>query len=217
VEDARFCHACGKPVFEEDAASEEPVKKAEPPVPAAVEAPPPPPVTPPPAKTPPKLHRIDFHNPVAIRTALLCACVGFLLAMPIQNFPIILGLLFASGFFAAYLYKRRTGTPLDGRNGFRLGWITGLIAFVMLLILQTVSVVMLSFDDRSIGQVMLEAAQQSGQMQVSGDQMAEIEQVLSDPLGLTLIFAIFSFMLFITITLVTGIGGALGAKYFSSG
>jgi hypothetical protein len=43
----------------------------------------------------------------------------------------------AAGFFAALLYRRRTGYLLSLESGVRLGWITGVLTFVIALILLT--------------------------------------------------------------------------------
>ena len=107
--DARFCHRCGRPQRQEDQSP-----------PAAVEQPS---AAPPPA--------IGFGNPAAIRVALLCGALSaFLFSIPFVSlgccvyFP-------AFGFLATFLYGRRMGSTLSVRDGGRMGWLTGLMTFVV--------------------------------------------------------------------------------------
>src|SRR4051794_8860906 len=112
--DSLFCHKCGKPQRE----------VAEPEIVTQPIPPPPLPEAPPsPASLP-----LNFHNPVAVRVAATVALIATLLSwIPALN--IILWL--AAGFFAVYLYRRRTGVFLNVRAGVRLGWITGVLMFVI--------------------------------------------------------------------------------------
>lgn len=107
--DALFCHKCGKPQRE----------IAEP-----EHVPPPAPVLTPPA---PRVEapQPSFRNPVAVRIVLGVAAVGTLLSfIPLLNSV-------AAGYFAVFLYRRRTGARLNMESGVRLGWMTGLAMFFM--------------------------------------------------------------------------------------
>ncbi|HXN49469.1 MAG TPA: zinc ribbon domain-containing protein, partial [Bryobacteraceae bacterium] len=109
--DARFCHKCGKPQREELVIVEEP--------PAA--PPPPPPVA---APIP-----IGFRNPLAFRVGFLSALMALLL-----TFLLTPGLplwLTAAGFLGVYLYRARSGETFSTRNGARMGWLTGVLAFLV--------------------------------------------------------------------------------------
>jgi len=65
---------------------------------------------------------MDFHNPIAVRIAFMAAVCATLLnfLVPILNWP-------AAGFFAVFVYGRKTGARLDVSSGVKLGWITGLL------------------------------------------------------------------------------------------
>ena len=100
--DARFCHKCGKPQREEDLVVEQqPI----------IVAPPPPS---PPAEPPP----ISFRNATAVRVALASGIPMFLVSAIAG--PLALAVPVAGGFFAVYLYRRRTGERMTVLAGARL-------------------------------------------------------------------------------------------------
>jgi hypothetical protein len=126
VEDALFCHRCGKPT-RELVVPETIEPEAPPVVPALVEAAALATAAPPPS----------FHNPVATRIALAVAGVGTLLSfLPYINF-------LAAGFFAVFFYRRRTGRPLNVESGLRMGWMTGLIMFGIMALILTVGILVM--------------------------------------------------------------------------
>jgi len=105
--DALFCHKCGKPQRE--------LPEVAPEVPAILVLPTP---EPQPAPAPP-----DFSNPLALKIALLVAMgATALFFLPYVNW-------LAAGYFAVFLYRRRTGYAVNVGAGLRLGWITGLFTF----------------------------------------------------------------------------------------
>jgi len=115
VENARFCHRCGRPTFEA------PPEKPTPVISLPVQ---------------PTLHEkiaqlpVSFRNPIALRIAFLMS-LGITL---VQMVP-FLGLLCfvwwtAAGWCAVLLYRRMTGLSLSVPAGARLGSITGVLAFV---------------------------------------------------------------------------------------
>jgi len=119
VPDSLFCHKCGRPTRE--------IVVPETVGPAAVlpAAPPPPRPEPPP---------LNFHNGVALRTALLVAISATLLCfIPYLNFFTFS----AAGFFAVFFYRRRTGYFLSMEGGVWMGWITGLLMFAIMACLVT--------------------------------------------------------------------------------
>jgi hypothetical protein len=110
--DALFCHKCGKPQRELTEVA------AEAPAPAPVVQPPP---NEPRAAAPPA--PLDFRNPLALKIALLVAMgATALFFLPYVNW-------LAAGYFAVFLYRRRTGCAMNVGAGVRLGWITGLFTF----------------------------------------------------------------------------------------
>jgi len=123
--DARFCHKCGKPQREEDVPVEE--------QPIVVAPPPPPPAGPAPPAA------INFRNAIAVRVALLAGALAFLMSAVLG--PLGLIALAAGGFFAVYLYRRRTGAMLSVANGARLGWISGIFVFAIAMLVFTIQMV----------------------------------------------------------------------------
>ncbi|MGA2038647.1 MAG: zinc ribbon domain-containing protein [Bryobacteraceae bacterium] len=109
--DALFCHKCGKPQRE--------LMEVAPEAPAPIEQPPEQPQ--PPQRQMPQ--PLDFRNPLALKIALLVAMgATALFFLPYVNW-------LAAGYFAVFLYRRRTGCAINVGAGVRLGWITGLFTF----------------------------------------------------------------------------------------
>jgi len=131
VENARFCHRCGRPAFE-----------AEPEEAIAVTFEAPPIVLEPRPQAP-----VGFRNPVALRVAFLMSLgITFVQMVP------FLGLLCfvwwtAAGWCGVLLYRRITGLSLSVHAGARLGLITGVLAFVSMAAMVGLRVV---FDGKEL-------------------------------------------------------------------
>lgn len=189
VDDALFCHKCGKPQREILAAEPEPPPPAE-------AAPPPIPVEAPP---------IGFQNGAAVRIGLLAGVLSIVLSAVTGQVAFPLGPLWliAAGFWAVFLYRRRTGERLSPMNGAHLGWICGVFGFVIVAIMMTVLAMALS--DASAVEAVRE------QWQHYGKSEAELNQLLTafrNPVNLLIAMPVF-FLLF---TILPAFGGALGAK-----
>ena len=188
--DARFCHKCGKPQFE----MPEPEPEEAEPVVVAV------------AQKAVAIPEPGFRNPVAVRIGLIVALLSFFasaLSGPILVLPLVW--LVAAGFLSVYLYKRRTGMPMTAGSGARLGWMTGLFAFVILLVLLTTIVLVVS--DQSAASKLLEEMKARG-----ADVNAELMvNAFRNPSGILQIVLV-SFIVF---TLFPTIGGVIGAKLLS--
>lgn len=121
-EDARFCHKCGKPQFEEDIArlaAEDPAG-----APAPVQA----------AQNITTASRIGFNNLQAVLITMAVAafslvvlCLAFLVAPPLG--PIV---LCAAGFAATKFYSSRNPGALTTGGGAFLGMMTGLWLFLVM-------------------------------------------------------------------------------------
>ncbi len=174
--DAVFCHKCGKPQRE----IVTPVLEHEPEfIPST------PPVR---AQAPP----LNFRNPVVLRIAAIVAVSATVLAfiVPFLNWV-------AGGFFAVLFYRRRTGSLLNLRAGMRMGWLTGVFAFVLW------SIVFMTQNPAAILQERVRSMQ--GQ---DAAMMQQMIQFFQTPQGMVtgLLF------LFLLITMLSTAGGALGAK-----
>jgi len=182
VEDARFCHRCGRPTFEIEVAEA-------------------PPAAPPPLTTQAKLAQlpVSFSNPIALRVGFLMSLgIMFLNMIPVLNFLFIVWWL-AGGWCGVLLYRRLTGRALSVSAGARLGSITGVLAFVSMAIVFTLTMV---FTGKQFVELMVQ-------------QDPRMSQIVNDP---PMLAAGFLFFLAITFGAVVGIcaaGGALGARFTS--
>ena len=187
-EDAVFCHKCGKPQREIAAAETEPPPRTDCQAPEGaadfhLSAP---------AGEPMPM---NFRNPVAVRIAVVVALgASALFFLPYVNW-------LAAGYFAVFLYRRKTGARLNLGAGVRIGWMTGLLTFAILAVFFSAFVVLLNSD----------GMREIFQAQIRNSPDPRIQQVLSmvqsvpEVIGMLANFFIFS-------TCLSMAGGALGAK-----
>jgi hypothetical protein len=111
------------------------------------------------------------------------------------------------GFLAVWLYERRTGNYLTVGSGARLGWITGIFAFLIMMVMFTLSVILLASGD-GIQQSFREMLSMRGSPEVA----QQFDQLINSPAGLA--FLLFGMLLtsFLMLTILATVGGALGAK-----
>lgn len=181
VEEARFCHRCGRPTTETE----------------FIEAPPPMPAPQPTFQQKLAQLPVSFSNPIALR-------VGFLMSLGIMFLDLIPGLnvLFllwwlGGGWCGVLLYRKLTGSALSVSAGARLGSITGVLAFVSMAIVFTLTV---AFAGKQMFEPLLQ-------------QDPSMAKFVNDP---PMLAAAFLFGLFFLFTLVVGVcaaGGALGARF----
>ena len=187
VPDSLFCHKCGKPTRDLPEVETQPIAVVEEfasVTPPAVPAPPP----------------VNFHNLAAVRVAGLMAVMATLLFfLPYLNW-------LAAGFFSALLYRRRTGHLLSLESGVRLGWITGVLMFVIVMVLLTLSV---SFINAAGGLSALPP-------EVKNALDPRFQEAMKSLQSGTAIAELLT-MLFVFITLLSMAGGALGAKLTGRG
>ena len=190
--DALFCHKCGKP--QRDL---QPVEAA-PPLPEIATAPVPPPV--PRVQLPP----MGFHNPVAVRIALLLSVAATALSfLPFLNW-------LAAGFFAVFFYRRKTGSQLKVSAGARLGFITGTLTFGMAAVLFTAEQLPAALSGHLANTIEEQMKSFPGQDPAMVHQMVQFFQTTP---GLVLVLLLSLTVLFIFITCLSMAGGALGAKF----
>lgn len=189
--DALFCHKCGKPQREIL-------------IPEAESAPPEPPIV---VATPPvraEALPLNFHNRVAVRIALLVAVSATVLSMtllPLVSWP-------AAGFFAVFLYRRRTGSSVNVGAGARLGMITG----VLMAAMSTVVVTLVWLPAAMSGK--LGAMMQEQMKNFPGRDPMAVQQMIRSLSGPDFAFALLFGLVgvFALITALSVAGGALGAK-----
>jgi len=192
AENARFCHLCGRPVFEPE------IPEPSDTVPAALpqmalgqagaasgsmagSAPLP----------------VSFSNPIALRVAFLMSLATMLMTMiPVVNFLSPVWWLVA-GSCAVLLYRRLTGFSLSVKAGARLGSITGVLAFLSLLVIIALT---LALTGNEFAQEMLK-------------QNPDASQVLNSPGALVTVCLLALLILFAVVVGMCAAGGALGARF----
>ena len=196
--DARFCHKCGKPQYDYPGLEEN--EPAPAPLPVEVAILPPTPFAPMPGE-------ISFHNRLAVRIgfiAALAAVFVFLVPLPFPFLRLLIAFV-AGGFFAVFLYSRRTGQTLSIGGGARMGWITGIFSFTMLSVLFAVVMVKIS-NDGGLAKYLL------SQLPANDARSESVAQAFNDPAMLVVLVLLSLGMLFVVLTALPIIGGALGAK-----
>jgi len=206
VDDARFCHRCGRPVREDDplllppepdeetiaeesasdsGAQDESIQAAVPPA------------------------DVSFRSPLAVRTGFLAASLVQLAIMLIamvhmvQLLPIVLA---AGGAYAVVLFCRRSGRILSVTEGARMGWIAGVFGFVISTVLFTAGLVASGRGFVSLIQENLKAAQLDSEATTRALELIGTPQILAVFIVLMLLFN------FLLVAVVSSLGGALGAR-----
>ena len=113
----------------------------------------------------------------------------------------------AAGFFAVYLYCRRTGFRLDVLAGVKIGWITGVILYAFTSVVFTAQQVPDALAGH-LGKTMLEQLKNSP---FQDPMMTTMFQ--SDPAKAILLLL---GAMFVFVTCLSMAGGALGAKFVGS-
>ena len=192
-EDARFCHKCGKPQYDYPGFEPDPVAEV-----VAAPVPPPPPAA---------SNEISFRNRTAVRVGFVTALIAFLVIFATMAIsPVFIIAALAAGFFAVYLYTRRTGQSLSLISGARMGWITGIFLSSITIVLFTIIMVVASSQGGLLA--MMEKAQQQQQSPYN----AELTKLLQSPdaIPTLLVSGVIAMGLFFIV--LPTLGGALGAK-----
>ncbi len=198
VEGAVFCHRCGKPT-RELVPQEETVEEA---VPVVAE------VVPPASGALPKTVPVSFHNIVAVRIGLLVASVASMLdALPFIDMLFVVWSA-AAGFAAVWLYRRSTGQVLSVRSGARMGWITGVLNSVIVMVLLTLTFAASSTDITASMRQQLTAT-------VNQDpaKFAKAMPFIQSPYVIAICILVGLAFIFLVFTAACVAGGALGAHF----
>lgn len=191
VEDALFCHRCGK--------AQRNLIEAEDPTSAADSIPVSAMVAPAVSVAVP----VGFSNSVAVRLCFLVASVASVLdAMPAVQLLCVVWSICA-GFIAVMLYRRATGRAMNIRDGAKMGWMTGVLNSLILTVLMTISIASNSAE--------LSAALRE-QMRMKAPNDAATRALLDNPYVLASGILLTLLVIFIIITGACVAGGALGAR-----
>ena len=198
-DDARFCHKCGKPQYEEDIARLEQEYRQHAPVP---------PLTPPLVASAP----IGFHNRRAVAVSIavaMLALFGFFLISAIAPAAVeilVLPLFCFAGFTAAHLYSRQTGEAMTPQSGARIGFMTALWAFLALMVLVTIVIVALS--DPDIRQQIVSLASSRGTPGIE-----QATKLFENPKQFIFLMLGNLLVTFCLLTFPSMLGGMLGVKF----
>jgi hypothetical protein len=199
VPDALFCHKCGKPQRDLTPPAEA-SPETEPLTPGG-------PATPAETRATTSVAALSFRNPQAVRVGLSMASFAALLsAIPVIGALSFVWFFFA-GFFAPFAYRKRTGHPLSTRNGARIGWITGVFAFLIITVLAAITELM-----TKTGGLAAAFREQIEKMPTTDPNMARALDFLQTSGGMAFLMVFAFFFTFVFTMLLCLAGGALGAK-----
>ncbi len=202
MEGALFCHRCGK--AQRDLLAAEPVEAD--PAPAEIaeasnttSAAPVPPA--------PRVLPVSFGNSVAVRVGFLAASVASMLdALPWVDMLFVVWSA-AAGYVSVVLYRKRTGQALSVRGGAKMGWITGVLNAVIVIVFITLTFV------ASISDFTATYRQQLGALQARDPaSYAKASGFLESPYALATGVIVLLFAMFVVFTTAGIAGGALSAK-----
>lgn len=214
-DDARFCHKCGKPQYESDLVrmreEAEPSQPPEPPPPAA-----------PPAPSrfgrsraalPGLDHKkIDFANRRAILVSVIVALLTLFcftacsVLVPFAASLLMLPLFCLSGFVAARLYIRQTGEVISTQSGARLGFMTALWAFLVVVIMCVLLAVLISSPE--LRSEIIDKLTSQGNPATQ-----QIVKMLNDPRRFILLMMGELLVNFCLFTFPSMLGGMLGVRF----
>jgi len=206
VDGALFCHKCGKPTREIVAVEEPEETVHEETAEAAPEEPEAPPRSEPTraavAVPGPEIH---LRNSLTVRVAMFGAGFQLLAGALLSVGGPVLGQVapLLAGGFACYLFQRRSGFRLTVLEGARLGWMTGIMCFVLAVVL--ITIVMTAASSESFMTSVRESGAAAG---MQGEALKALERLQSEPSQLLLLIP----YQFLMLTLLGSVGGALGAK-----
>jgi len=206
----RFCHRCGRPL-RPLLKEEEPAEEEQPAEPEPV------------ASAPdrvllnvsgaPEAVPVEMRNRIAVRSALVAAALSQLLLnlLPVLSFIPVLGgslvllgffaLILGGGWYASFLFQRRSGEPASLRSGARLGWICGIFSFVICTIFFSLSALALVNSSSALEANRKNAAA----LGLPADVMDQMMSVIRNPFALVLLL----FFLFFLLTAMSSLGGLL--------
>jgi hypothetical protein len=206
AEDARFCHRCGRPVRDDD-----PILLVAEPEPEFVETP----LAAEsaggaelPGESAP-LIEVSFRSPLAVRVGFLAAAIvqlALMLITMVHMVPLLPVIVAGGGAYAVLLFCRRGGRVLSITEGARMGWIAGVFGFVISTVLFTAGLVVSGKGVVPLFEENLKTAGLDSASTTKAMEMIRDPQVLGLFLVLMLVFN------FLLISVVSSLGGALGAR-----
>ena len=214
-DDARFCHKCGKPQYESDLARmREEAEPSQPPEPPPLVAPAAPSRFGRSRVTLPGLDhkKIDFANRRAILVSVIVALLTLFcftacsVLVPFAASLLMLPLFCLSGFVAARLYIRQTGEVISTQSGARLGFMTALWAFLVVVIMCVLLAVLISSPE--LRSEIIDKLTSQGNPATQ-----QIVKMLNDPRRFILLMMGELLVNFCLFTFPSMLGGMLGVRF----
>ncbi len=208
-DNSAFCPACEAPqiTYLPRESEDSPIRlqaAAVPPSPVAL-----PPVSPPyeipawPPRPAAKIVQSDFLRAAiyggAVGTLLSALPLGFLIGLPL------------AGVLAVRLYRRQTYTrQLSQQQGFRLGALAGLFAFVMLVVVRSVTIALFGGGDE-LRQAMIDGIHRA-QTANPDPQAQQFLQYFLTPQGMAVMAAFGLIFMCVVFVLLAGLGGLFASR-----
>jgi len=161
---------------------------------------------------------INFRNGLAVKVAITAAALAFLMLtvtafLGASFLQLLLPMVISagSGFLAVFLYRRRSGEQVSVRDGARIGWITGVFAFVMTIVMFTLGVAA-AVSQGGFVEVYRQSADRVG---IPQDTVEQVTRLLENPVTVAVSLLFLLAMQFMMQTLMSSAGGAIGAKFLA--
>ena len=192
---ASFCPGCGKPLTEVARESERQANSFQRPREAEEDS--------------GLVDRVTFGTPGALRSCYWSAAFAAII-MSLPYASLLCFIVYpGAGFYSVHSFRRQTGRRVTLRAGAKLGFLTGVITFALLLILMTIASSMPGSPGLSGTLDELEAAfEQQNEPQL----VDQVQALRGDPTALAFVALIGLSVVFCLTTTFSTAGGALGAK-----
>ncbi len=197
---ASFCPGCGKPLTADARESERQANAFQRPQAAEEESGP--------------LESVTFGTPGALRSCYWSAAFAAII-MSLPYASLLCFIVYpAAGFYSVHSFRRQTRKRVTLRAGAKLGFLTGVITFALLLILLTIASTMPGSQGMSATLDELEASfKQQGETEL----VEQVQTLRANPASLGLLAFVGLSVLFGVTTGFAAAGGALGAKVLEDG
>jgi hypothetical protein len=209
--DARFCHRCGRPLFAEPPPEVTPEIEFHRPANIehsaddlrAIAASNPLPAGPAP---------ISFHNANAVRAGFVTAIIIWLLMIVpiggVAGLMMKIFVLLGGGFLAVVFYSKRTGQHVTVAAGARLGWIAGVLFYVIWILFFTITILVLQDQ----GGLLEAYKKQLQETNAPADTVRQVTEIMQSPEVFGAMIILMLAMVFVAFTLPMILGGAVAAK-----
>lgn len=149
---------------------------------------------------------VNFRNTAAVRIGFLVASIASMLdALPYASVLFIVWSACA-GFIAVRLYRRSTGQELSVRSGAKMGWITGVLNSVIVIVLFTISFA------ASVSEFSADYHQRVTALAAKDANYAKMLPLLESPYAIATGVILLLVAIFVLYTASCVAGGALGAR-----